>query len=123
MSYSRTHARNLRSRARAKFWITYKGPMTCAHCQVAVSRNFPQDNPQKATVDHIKPLSLGGSNGMKNLRLVCLECNATILNPKWPGHQAGPFKLVPAVKVIQKVSFWEKFKDVIRRSLTKLAQT
>lgn len=45
-------------------------------------RIFKRDNYQclkcgstKITIDHIKPLALGGLNGYKNLQTLCKKCN------------------------------------------------
>jgi 5-methylcytosine-specific restriction endonuclease McrA len=41
----------------------------CAYCGKSIRRGFH--------VDHIMPLSKGGSNGRKNIQLLCQRCNQT----------------------------------------------
>lgn len=78
MSPAKSHRK--RKQARERFWRRYKGPMVCAHCAVPVFRDVLPTALNKATVDHIKPLALGGSNHRSNLRLLCFKCNTQTLN-------------------------------------------
>jgi 5-methylcytosine-specific restriction endonuclease McrA len=38
----------------------------------------------KLTIDHLYPLSCGGSNSLENLRLACLPCNKSRGNSLFP---------------------------------------
>jgi 5-methylcytosine-specific restriction endonuclease McrA len=37
--------------------------------------NLVDDDPRRATIDHILPLSKGGTDAPTNLRAACLQCN------------------------------------------------
>jgi 5-methylcytosine-specific restriction endonuclease McrA len=45
----------------------------CPRCGVVMGRGIR--NPSAATVDHIVPLRLGGTNDRGNFRVLCLRCN------------------------------------------------
>lgn len=53
----------------------------------------------KPTIDHIKPLSHGGTNDYRNLQCLCEECNVekgdgtAYYPPRWPtiGERVCPF--------------------------------
>lgn len=45
----------------------------CAYCGISIYWNVPHD----LHVDHIEPLSKGGSNWPSNLALTCADCNLT----------------------------------------------
>ncbi len=47
----------------------------CAICGKSVRFDAPPDSPNKATVDHVVPLSRGGTNCHPNLQLACFPCN------------------------------------------------
>lgn len=61
-------------RERRLKWLIEKYRGRCALCGVVCNR-VPRD-PRQATVDHIYPQSLGGSNARGNLQLACRVCNA-----------------------------------------------
>lgn len=58
-----------------RFWQRFNGTMQCSYCMVSVSRTLRPNHPKRATIDHIIPLSLGGSNRKDNLLLSCRGCN------------------------------------------------
>jgi uncharacterized protein (TIGR02646 family) len=41
----------------------------CCYCQKSIKTTY--------TVDHIQPLSRGGTNWIANIQLLCLSCNAS----------------------------------------------
>jgi 5-methylcytosine-specific restriction endonuclease McrA len=59
---------------RAKLMARQKG--RCNYCRQPMTRPDPsRPHPSEATLDHIVPLSAGGSNGVRNLVLACRACN------------------------------------------------
>lgn len=53
-----------------------RGAVTCWYCNVPVSRSLPDHHPQRATLDHIRPLSQGGTWRIDNIRIACFPCNS-----------------------------------------------
>jgi 5-methylcytosine-specific restriction endonuclease McrA len=49
-----------------RLYKKYKG--TCQYCRIAYDFKF-------MTVDHIRPLSLGGGKSIRNMTLACWLCN------------------------------------------------
>ena len=47
----------------------------CRYCGVGVRCDVDALAPNKATIDHIVPLSAGGSNKESNLVTACWQCN------------------------------------------------
>lgn len=49
----------------------------CEYCgrPVYIKHQASRD-PDKATIDHKIPRALGGTNGLHNLALACLQCNS-----------------------------------------------
>lgn len=39
---------------------------------------------EKLTIEHLRPLSRGGSNALENLRLTCFSCNNSRRNSLYP---------------------------------------
>lgn len=75
MSDNARKNKNLRCRARERFWKKYNGPMICKYCNVPVSRFMLDGDALKATVDHVIPLAKGGKSSYTNLVLSCFACN------------------------------------------------
>lgn len=59
-----------------QFWLRQPFPYFCMYCFVHVSRSRGQNHPRRATIEHIKPLSEGGTNRLNNLGVACRKCNA-----------------------------------------------
>jgi len=47
----------------------------CQHCKKRVDKRFKHPNPMSASLDHIIPLSKGGTHTYRNVQLVHLGCN------------------------------------------------
>lgn len=47
----------------------------CSYCTCEISDELPDNHPQKATADHILPVSQGGADLIENLIPACLRCN------------------------------------------------
>lgn len=47
----------------------------CENCGCEISDLLGPNHPQKATADHIDPLSRGGPSTVANLRPLCRTCN------------------------------------------------
>lgn len=56
-----------------KFILIQKQKNKCAYCGVKVNRIH--GHKRQATLDHIYPKSLGGTNDLKNLQVLCHDCN------------------------------------------------
>lgn len=64
-----------RKKATVRFWKHHTGPMECFHCKCLVSREVSETSPNKATVDHLVAISLGGTHDLSNMVLACFPCN------------------------------------------------
>ena len=47
----------------------------CHLCGYTLNLTTKHPDPRYASIDHVTPLALGGTNDLANLRLACLECN------------------------------------------------
>lgn len=48
---------------------------TCYLCEEVLDPTLRHPNPKSLSIDHVIPLSLGGSDSRENVRTTCLECN------------------------------------------------
>lgn len=55
--------------------FTNDGKLLCAWCRIEVRREVDENNPIRATIDHITARCLGGSNRKENLVVACRSCN------------------------------------------------
>lgn len=49
----------------------------CYICGIDTSRTTDPFDPSSATIDHVVPLTAGGSHSMSNVRCCCLSCNSS----------------------------------------------
>ena len=60
---------NSAERASIKFLLVNMYGNTCKYCKVILNKH-------NMTIDHIRPIALGGTWEMKNLQLLCKDCNS-----------------------------------------------
>lgn len=58
---------------RERLYLEFKG--RCYLCGRKTKLKSPRGDPLLATIDHVVPLSRGGTNEASNLRLCCRGCN------------------------------------------------
>lgn len=83
---------------------------TCLYCDKRVNRQF-------LTLDHVKPLALGGKTNFENIATACAACNnfkdnKTIMKPKYAPYKPGYWELVRKRKQLSfelKHEAWEKY--------------
>ena len=56
----------------------------CQHCKKRVDKRFKHPNPMCASLDHIIPLSKGGTHTYDNVQLAHLGCNSSKCNNVLP---------------------------------------
>lgn len=52
----------------------------CHYCKLKVQDDLPHMHPRRASIDHKKPRSKGGSNRIDNLLTACCNCNSDKAN-------------------------------------------
>jgi 5-methylcytosine-specific restriction endonuclease McrA len=63
----KSNRKPISTKLRAK--VMKRDNFTCQHCGKTVEDGV------KLEIDHIIPVSLGGTNKMDNLQVLCMECN------------------------------------------------
>jgi len=62
--------------AAAKWQAQQNGQDQCPHCHVILDYVTPKQ-PNSAEADHIVPHSLGGTDTMDNIEVICRHCNGS----------------------------------------------
>lgn len=87
----------------------------CSYCGERVFRNIPQGHYLRATIDHVRPLYLNGSNELSNLVTACFRCNRTKWKSIWNVAEVVPaYKTMTKKAVIQnltKKEFNDQYKN------------
>ena len=65
------------SSQKRQFWkrAEKKKPMICFYCQKVVRRDVDPWAYDRATIDHLVPISKGGRHMMSNFVISCFRCN------------------------------------------------
>ena len=58
-----------------KRWKKIFGDLRCIYCDKPCRRGGPETAHNKATIDHLTPMYLGGNSKKDNLVLSCYQCN------------------------------------------------
>lgn len=74
MNLEKIRRSKMGSERRQRFWKRNKSTR-CYYCNKRVLRDLPQHHPNKATIDHILPVSKGGTHALVNLVICCYPCN------------------------------------------------
>lgn len=61
----------------------------CAYCRCRCRTDVEADAPDRATVDHVRPVRHGGSHRAENLVTACFACNQE-KGCYWPGIPPRP---------------------------------
>lgn len=107
MSTSRTGTATwLRHAAQAKREAQARGLARCPLCGVWMDYDTGK-RPNSAEADHIRPHSLGGSDDIDNIRVICRRCNQSRGNGlKRPGRQRQrPIKRIELAKPARSGAF------------------
>lgn len=98
--------------------ILIRNGMTCQICGVGAGEPYPDDSSKKARlhVDHVTPLSQGGTNDDANLRTTCSRCNEGRSNLFRPSgeilHLRGLVRRAPREVQLDLLKFLQgKFKE------------
>lgn len=62
-----------RKRRRNKLYQEQDG--LCHWCKKDMRDDVPEDHPDRVTLDHVMPISKGGTNDLSNLVAACFACN------------------------------------------------
>lgn len=71
---NRARPRRIKPTDKRAILLTKQGGK-CAHCNKVLQIKNPRSMSNYGTYDHILPKSLGGTNNIENLQLLCFECN------------------------------------------------
>ena len=55
--------------------VVEQGDGTCGICRTPIDMNLAYPNPGASSIDHVVPLSIGGSDTLANVQLAHLGCN------------------------------------------------
>lgn len=58
-----------------RYAIYRRDEMRCVYCGIGVAAGEHVSNPRAATLDHVRPVDLGGCNAASNLVTCCAACN------------------------------------------------
>lgn len=64
-----------KKRIRWRLWEKQGGKCSCCGIKVIQPNQKNQNDPRRATINHIIPLSKGGEHDEKNLEMACQGCN------------------------------------------------
>lgn len=88
-SQKRASLRGARKRER----LAARDGWTCCYCKRALDSALASlQLPSSPTIEHVVPVSLGGGNGMENLKLACFPCNNGRGNGRPPKKNIKPAK-------------------------------
>jgi 5-methylcytosine-specific restriction endonuclease McrA len=83
-SWGGRRSQTLRAKALARYgWV-------CWLCGEPITEGWPDRHPLSASVDHVLPRSLGGSDSIQNLRPVHFGCNASRGNRPAKSARSAP---------------------------------